>query len=1079
VENRWGPVSRVACAVALSAAALAAIWAAPAGAAPAAPTPVELEQPSGRDFLARQFGDEWYHGYETRSGFTIVKERDTAVWRYAEKVEGGRLKPAGRRATASPPKRLRRHLRDRRKLSRGERLQFRGAADAEPSRSPSPANTGDQPVLVILAEFNDRTAQTQAAAWRGRFFGETNSVRNYWSEASYGALNLTAATESSGTANDGVVGWVQLNRAHPRNDPAANRQTARDAILAADPFVNYASYDANGNGKISASELHVVVIPAGYELAICGTASQPGVWGHQWSTYDYTPTVDGKQVGGANAHDGSYTMFGETHCDSSGGTWQATLGIMAHEIGHDIDLPDLYSSTGGTDGVGAWSVMAGGTWLNLAGQRPGETPSHPDAWSKYYQGWTNPQKLSGTHLLDTAATSSEVMRLGDNPNGVDWTFNVASGTGEYFLVENRQKTGYDAALPGCGLVIWHIDETRTSENTANATASRRLVDLEEADNSDFASNDSDPFANRSFSGSTTPNSNFYSGAASGLGVENIGGCAASMGGNFVQTGSTSPANDLFSNASTMSGAQGSLSGSNSGAGRETGEPDHNGNSAGSSVWYRWTAPRTGEVTIDTIGSGFDTVLAAYTGGAVGELTPVASNDDIGNGVTQSRVSFVATSGTTYRVAVDTYAGATPASGSVSLQWNQPIPAPGNDNFAAATVVSGASADLTSQSTEGATKEAGEPNHVGNAGGGSVWYRWTAPSNGDVVINTAGSNFDTLLAAYTGSAVNGLTQVAANDDSGGPTSSISFPATSGTTYRIAIDGYNDARGLAQLHLAHTAATPPDTSITAASPEATTTDTTAAFSFTATGNAGGFECKLDSAGWEGCSSPKSYSGLGVGSHTFSVRATGPGGPDPSPATHSWTVEAPVPPPPDTSITAAPVASTTATGAAFSFAASGESTGFDCKLDSGSWASCSSPKSYSGLSVGSHTFSVRAVGPGGSDASPATHSWTVVAPKPPPPDAVPETSILTGPPAQNVARRSFTAQLTFTASESATFTCRWDGGAWAPCTSPVSKKLLAPKRTRTYLFEVRATDAKGQVDATPAQHSFALKRKRKKRG
>src|ERR1035437_946487 len=118
----------------------------------------------------------------------------------------------------------------------------------------------------------------------------------------------------------------------------------------------------------------------------------------------------------------------------------------------------------------------------------------------------------------------------------------------------------------------------------------------------------------------------------------------------------------------------------------------------------------------------------------------------------------------------------------------------NDNFASATVITGVSG-ATSGSTVGATKEPGEPNHAGNAGGASVWFNWVAPANGTVTFNTEGSSFDTLLGVYIGTSVSTLSLVASNDDVLYPdtTSAVTFVAVSGTEYRIAVDGYSGVSG----------------------------------------------------------------------------------------------------------------------------------------------------------------------------------------------------------------------------------------------------------------------------------------------
>ena len=123
--------------------------------------------------------------------------------------------------------------------------------------------------------------------------------------------------------------------------------------------------------------------------------------------------------------------------------------------------------------------------------------------------------------------------------------------------------------------------------------------------------------------------------------------------NVVNLLAHSPCADAFAGALSLAGANGTVFGSTVGATGETGEPNHAGNSGAlNSVWCTWTAPAAGTVTIDTSGSGFDTTLAVYTGASVDALTQVAANDNIGPGSTQSRVSFAATAGSAYRIAID-------------------------------------------------------------------------------------------------------------------------------------------------------------------------------------------------------------------------------------------------------------------------------------------------------------------------------------------------------------------------------------------------------------------------------------------
>ncbi len=131
--------------------------------------------------------------------------------------------------------------------------------------------------------------------------------------------------------------------------------------------------------------------------------------------------------------------------------------------------------------------------------------------------------------------------------------------------------------------------------------------------------------------------------------------------------------------------------------------------------------------------------------------------------------------------------------------------PANDMFANATALSfsgGRSITVTGYNTK-ATKENNEPSHANDGGGGnanpggrSVWWRWIAPSNGSVTIDTRGSYFDSLLGVYTGNALGSLTRVASNDDINPgivQASTVTFNTAGGTTYHIAVDGFNGNDG----------------------------------------------------------------------------------------------------------------------------------------------------------------------------------------------------------------------------------------------------------------------------------------------
>ncbi|HEX8771767.1 MAG TPA: hypothetical protein VF711_13450, partial [Acidimicrobiales bacterium] len=243
--------------------------------------------------------------------------------------------------------------------------------------------------------------------------------------------------------------------------------------------------------------------------------------------------------------------------------------------------------------------------------------------------------------------------------------------------------------------------------------------------------------------------------------------------------SAAAVNDDFAFAETISGPAGSTSGSNVDATAEPGEPDHAGSAATASIWYQWIAPADSSVTFDTCGSDYDTLLAVYTGTSVDSLTEVGSNDDAC--ATASVVTFNAIAGTVYSIAVDGFGGQT---GNVVLAWNSggTITIP-NDDFAAAEVISGPEGTVTA-SNVGATAESGEPAHAGSAATASIWYQWTAPEDGEVTFDTCGSDFDTVLAVYTGESVDSLGEVGSNDDAcGGGGSRVVFMATAGAVYYV--------------------------------------------------------------------------------------------------------------------------------------------------------------------------------------------------------------------------------------------------------------------------------------------------------
>lgn len=255
-------------------------------------------------------------------------------------------------------------------------------------------------------------------------------------------------------------------------------------------------------------------------------------------------------------------------------------------------------------------------------------------------------------------------------------------------------------------------------------------------------------------------------------------------------------------------------------------------------------------------------------------------------------------------------------------------------------------------------------------------------------------------------------------------------------------------------------PPDTTITGGPADASTTGPSTSFSFTATDAGAGFECKLDAEpAFTTCTSPENLSGLSNGSHTFSVRAVNANGPDASPATRTWNVDANAP---QTTIDGGPTGTVAENDATFTFSSS-EPTGatFKCKLDAEpTFTTCSSPRTYNDLADGSHTFQVKATDQhGNEDATAASQTWTI--------DAPPDANITSQP---ALLTNSQSAHFEFNATEGdATFTCQLDSAPVIdPCTSPQDFSSLGEG---SHAFQVTAFDGVSALEGSTDSYTWTV--------
>jgi M6 family metalloprotease-like protein len=406
---------------------------------------------------------------------------------------------------------------------------------------PLQAISGEGRAVALLIDFPDRQANTAArpdSFYRELFFSRgvhpIGSLRDFYLEQSYGAFDLTGD----------AYGWVRTSDEYYTTYDDGNygfaggaRGMVVSAVLLADPIVDYGLFDSDGPDGIpnSGDDDGYVDACLIFHSGLGGhdTYNPSDVWPHAWSIEPPIETNDPRTGGGFILVE-EYCMQPEVNLNAAGDdTLDSCLGVVAHEYGHLLGLPDLYDGSHQTWGIGYWGLMGYGSFGAL---RTG--PYHLSAWSKVALGWVTPIVVT-ENMLDTTIPPVET-----EPVIYKVWRNGIPGE-EYFLIENRQNLGFDTYLPGHGLLIWHIDEAMfpfsSSTQTVAATAEGWFrVALEQADGrNDLATyferpeqgyypelgDGADPFPgdslNTSFDGYSNPSSHDNSGLPTDVSIVDI------------------------------------------------------------------------------------------------------------------------------------------------------------------------------------------------------------------------------------------------------------------------------------------------------------------------------------------------------------------------------------------------------------------------------------------------------------------------------------------------------------------------------------------------------------------------------
>ena len=513
-------------------------------AVPAYPFPIKYTQPDGSEITIQLKGDERVHWAETSDGYTLLSNGKNG-WEYAVADSNGDLKTSGILAR-EVGKRTLTELKLLKGVSKNNRFSTKqvktlksvweakfgseklvGVSDffrpnvvnatTNDGRKKVFSPNGTKKLIMILIQYTDKkftkTQQNFVDLMNTQNYnqnGAEGSVQQYFYEMSYGQFKIvTDVAPKIYTADHDMAYYGAHNGT--ANDIRAN-DLMKEAIQKADPDVDYTQYDNDGDGSIDG----IYIIYAGYGEASSGIDET--IWPHAGGV---SGTYDGKTAS-------KYSCSNELNYNgaSTPGTL-TTIGVICHEFGHVCGAPDYYDTDYATGGsftaTGQWDLMDRGCYN---GAISGSKPAHFNPFEKTRAGWLTPVTLtSPTSIIDIPDITT---------NSIVYKYNTTTEN-EYYLIENRQKTGFNAYCPGHGLMIYHYNKA-VWDVSANKTspqgfypvcASATISPGISSPDADYGSINSDgcPFPGStnksSFTDATTPTAKSWNGSNTYKPITNI------------------------------------------------------------------------------------------------------------------------------------------------------------------------------------------------------------------------------------------------------------------------------------------------------------------------------------------------------------------------------------------------------------------------------------------------------------------------------------------------------------------------------------------------------------------------------
>ena len=443
---------------------------------PALPYPIKITQPDGSEITIYLKGDEFFRYKTTLDGY-LLAENENGVLCYAKK-ENGKIKSSGIKASEINKRGIIEKTlvktfskdTDLTALIRTAKASRIAKLPSDVSQVNSFPLTGSPKSLVILVNFSDVSFVT---ANSNQEFTNLLNQTNYSTNGGTGSAKDYFRDASNGTFDPQfiVVGPYTLPQttayygANTNDEDANPRQMVIDACkLADDNGVNFADYDVDGDGIVD----NVFIYYAGHNEAEGASANT--VWPHRWSLSNLSTKFDGKSI---------YDYACTSELKNASGTVMCGIGTFCHEFGHVLGLPDYYATNNASHfTLKQWNIMDYGAYLN-----EGHTPPTYSAYDRFYLHWLVPIELKTAQnvTIEPLLTSNQAYLIsqngnhnliGDNPNPT-----------EFFILENRQKTGWDKYLPASGMLITRINYNATTwyNNSPNNDPNNMGVDIMEAD----------------------------------------------------------------------------------------------------------------------------------------------------------------------------------------------------------------------------------------------------------------------------------------------------------------------------------------------------------------------------------------------------------------------------------------------------------------------------------------------------------------------------------------------------------------------------------------------------------------------